>query len=259
MFYPGDPPFIKGTLSGRSRIFEQGQQGSIAILFMIKEALDLLWQVLVHKSHYMKWKHNKKGLASSSLAIVAALGSSLCCIVPVLALLAGVSGMASSFSWLSPLSPYLGTLALIALAFAWYREWRSGTDPQGCASCAEGEEKRKVWRTRAPLILSTLLVVGMLGFPYYSGWFLKGGDGEAMTASEGGQELVLKVEGMTCTGCEKSIEHALGQQDGVLHADAEYEKGRALVRYRANEVEKKELVESIEKGPGYEVTGTRKR
>ncbi|MFB6258781.1 MAG: mercuric transporter MerT family protein [Flavobacteriales bacterium] len=207
----------------------------------------------------MKEKRNNKGLASSTLAIVAALGSSLCCIVPVLALLAGISGFASSFSWLSPLSPYLGTIALCALAFAWYREWRSGKDPQACASCAEGTEKRQAWRTRLPLILSSFLVVGMLGFPYYSGWLLQGGGGEAKADVEGAQEMILKVEGMTCTGCEKSVESALGQKQGVIRAKAKYEEGQALVRFDPKKVRKKELVKSIENGPGYDVIGTRKK
>ena len=38
--------------------------------------------------------------------IIASLGASLCCITPVLAVLAGSAGLASTFSWLDPFRPY---------------------------------------------------------------------------------------------------------------------------------------------------------
>lgn len=36
----------------------------------------------------------------------AAVGASLCCITPVLAVLAGSTGMASTFSWMEPFRPF---------------------------------------------------------------------------------------------------------------------------------------------------------
>ena len=38
--------------------------------------------------------------------LLTAFAASLCCITPVLALVAGTSGLASSFSWLEPARPY---------------------------------------------------------------------------------------------------------------------------------------------------------
>ena len=37
--------------------------------------------------------------------LLTAFAASLCCITPVLALVAGTSGLASSFSWLEPARP----------------------------------------------------------------------------------------------------------------------------------------------------------
>jgi mercuric ion transport protein len=54
--------------------------------------------------------------------IVAAIVASLCCIAPVIALLAGTSSMASTFSFLEPARPYLIGLTIALLGFAWYQK-----------------------------------------------------------------------------------------------------------------------------------------
>jgi mercuric ion transport protein len=54
-----------------------------------------------------------------------AISASLCCITPLLALLAGTSGLSSSFSWLDPLRPYLIGLTVLVLGFAWYQKLKS--------------------------------------------------------------------------------------------------------------------------------------
>ena len=46
----------------------------------------------------------KNKLAVTS--ILTAITASLCCITPVLALIAGTSGVASTFSWIEPFRPY---------------------------------------------------------------------------------------------------------------------------------------------------------
>ena len=51
--------------------------------------------------------------------LLTAFAASLCCITPVLALVAGTSGLASSFSWLEPARPYFIGLTILVLGFAW--------------------------------------------------------------------------------------------------------------------------------------------
>ena len=53
--------------------------------------------------------------------MLTAITASLCCITPVLALIAGTSGIASTFSWIEPFRPYLIGLTFLVLGFAWYR------------------------------------------------------------------------------------------------------------------------------------------
>jgi len=50
--------------------------------------------------------------------VLAAIGASLCCVTPVLAVLAGSTGLASSFSSMEPFRPYLIALTVIVLAYA---------------------------------------------------------------------------------------------------------------------------------------------
>ena len=54
--------------------------------------------------------------------LLTAITASLCCITPVLALIAGTSGIASTFSWIEPFRPYLIGLTILVLAFAWYQK-----------------------------------------------------------------------------------------------------------------------------------------
>ena len=51
--------------------------------------------------------------------LLTAFAASLCCITPVLALVAGTSGLASRFSWLEPARPYFNGLTILGLGFAW--------------------------------------------------------------------------------------------------------------------------------------------
>ena len=52
--------------------------------------------------------------------VLTAIAASLCCITPVIALLAGGSSVAANFSWIEPARPYLIGLSIAVLTFAWY-------------------------------------------------------------------------------------------------------------------------------------------
>ena len=72
--------------------------------------------------------------------LLTAITASLCCITPVLALIAGTSGIASTFSWIEPFRPYLIGLTILVLGFAWYQKLK----PQKEIDCdCEMDEKTK--------------------------------------------------------------------------------------------------------------------
>ena len=58
---------------------------------------------------------------------------------------------------------------------------------------------------------------------------------------------VLKIEGMTCTGCELRIEKALRKLDGVVEARAMFGNSQTYVTYDARVIGLEQIVEAIEK------------
>jgi hypothetical protein len=114
----------------------------------------------------MKTENNSRAL--TGVGIFAALAASLCCITPVLALLAGASGAASAFSWLDPARPYLVGLAVIVLGYAWYKSLittkGAKCGPYGICKI----ENKSFLASRTFLNIITILAIGLMAFPYYS-------------------------------------------------------------------------------------------
>lgn len=96
-------------------------------------------------------------------AILAALGASLCCILPVVVAVAGV-GSAALGAKLEPLRPYLVAATAALLTYAFYQAYRRRECAPG-ETCAVPENRRRsrivLWAVAA---VATLLVA----FPYYA-------------------------------------------------------------------------------------------
>jgi copper chaperone len=45
------------------------------------------------------------------------------------------------------------------------------------------------------------------------------------------QEIVIRIQGMTCGGCVASVRRVLGAVPGVAQAEVSLEKGEARVRF----------------------------
>ena len=68
------------------------------------------------------------------------------------------------------------------------------------------------------------------------------------------KKITFKVSGMHCNGCSASIGRALGRLDGIEHAEADYPKGTADVKYNEKAIDKEKIIETIE-NLGYKVEG----
>jgi Cu+-exporting ATPase len=58
-------------------------------------------------------------------------------------------------------------------------------------------------------------------------------------------EVVIPVEGMTCGGCEQTIQEGVGKLPGVSRVRASHKEKRAWVSYDAARVQPARIVEEI--------------
>lgn len=175
--------------------------------------------------------------------LFAAFVASLCCVTPVFAFLAGIGGVASTFSWVEPFRPYLIGLTTLLLGFAWYQKLRPKWDPE-CAC----EENPSFWQTKGFLGIVTVLAALLLAFPYYSDAFFPKQDKQVVYVQESQvQTITWDIKGMTCTGCEATVENAASGVNGVLEADASYDTGQATVKYDRSNTNQETIKAAINK------------
>ena len=73
----------------------------------------------------------------------------------------------------------------------------------------------------------------------------------SVLAFAGGEKVQLKVEGMTCGGCEKGVKAAIESVEGVSGTEVSYQTGLAMVEFDGEEANVKQIIKSIKKA-GYE-------
>ena len=185
--------------------------------------------------------------------LLSAIAASLCCITPVLALIAGTSGIASTFSWIEPARPYLIGLSIAVLAFAWYQRLKPvQADDCGCAV----DEKPKFIQSKSFLVIVTLFAALMMAFPYYSKIFFPKVEKQVIIVEKSNiQTAEFTIKGMSCTGCEEEVKHELNKLNGIIKADVSYSNRNALIKFNNSKTD----IPAIEKAiniTGYTVTKT---
>lgn len=185
-----------------------------------------------------------------SLGVLTALASSLCCITPLLALVAGTSGVASNFSWLEPARPYLMGLTALFLGFAWYQKLK----PQPVvADCCQVEGKAKTPFMQSTLFLGivTSLAVALTAFPYYSKNLM------AMPQTANTQQFSqvecaeFEVKGMTCESCELHVTGAINGLTGIQSVKTSYANNNTVVEFDPKQVNISQIQQAID-STGYE-------
>jgi copper chaperone CopZ len=189
----------------------------------------------------------------AGLGILTAISASLCCITPILALLAGTSGMASTFSWVEPFRPYLIGLTILVLGFAWYQKLKPvKSDDCGCAT----ELKTKFIDSKLFLGLITIFALTMLAFPYFSKAIYTETETKqtALPIDKATIETEeFKIKGMTCESCELHITAALNKDKGILNSKVSYSNGNAIVQFDQSKTDKLKIKQAIN-STGYKVT-----
>jgi mercuric ion transport protein len=110
----------------------------------------------------------------SALAIVgagmAAIGASICCVVPLVLVLMGISG-----AWIANLTaldrwrPWFTAATVLCLVVAFWHLYGPASRCRTDGSCVEPRTlaQRRRWLWSATVVIALLLL-----FPYYIGWFL---------------------------------------------------------------------------------------
>jgi copper chaperone CopZ len=183
--------------------------------------------------------------------LLAAITASLCCITPVLALIAGTSGIASTFSWIEPFRPYLIGLTILVLSFAWYQKLKVKKEID--CEC-DMDEKPKFIQSKTFLGIVTVFAIVMLAFPYYSGIFYPNTEKQIIVVNKSDIKTTeFKISGMTCAGCEEHVNHEVNKLNGIVNLRASYENGNAIIEFDKTKTNETEIEKAIN-STGYKVT-----
>ena len=198
-------------------------------------------------------KTDKKLIGAGLLTAIAA---SLCCITPVLALIAGTSGLASTFSWLEPFRPYFIGLTILVLAFAWYQKLK----PKKQIDCnCESEEKPKFSQSKMFLGIVTAFAIVMLAFPYYAHIFYPKTEKQVIVVDKSNVQTVeFTISGMTCASCEEHVNHEVNKLSGIIKSTASFENENAIVEFDNSKTNIAEIEKAIN-GTGYSVTDKKEK
>jgi len=196
----------------------------------------------------MKKQNNYKIILTG---IFTAFAASLCCITPIIALIAGTSGIASTFSWLEPFRPYFIGLTILFLGFAWYQKLK----PKKQIDCnCDTEEKQKFIQSKIFLGIITAFTLIMLAFPYYSNIFYPKTEKQILIVDKSNiQKVEFTISGMTCASCEEHVNHEVNTLSGIISSNTSYENGKTVVEFdksKTNIIE----IEKIINSTGYSVT-----
>jgi copper chaperone CopZ len=80
-----------------------------------------------------------------------------------------------------------------------------------------------------------------------------GGHKQEKSTDQGEASLIeVKIEGMTCTGCEQTIQRNVGKLEGIKSVKATFTDGRAVIEYFPGTVDTLKIKNAIT-GSGYKV------
>ena len=189
----------------------------------------------------------------TSAGVFSAFAASLCCITPVIALLAGSSSIAANFSWIEPARPYLIGLSIAVLTFAWYQKLKPAKTNDMDCNC-ETIKKASFLQTKGFLGIVTLFAILMMTFPLYARIFYPKPKVQAaiVTAVDNQQQVKFTIQGMTCEGCEENVNNELSKVAGILTYKTSYASKSSLVTFDKSKVGVNTIAAAINK-TGYTV------
>ena len=189
----------------------------------------------------------------TSAGVLSAFAASLCCITPVIALLAGSSSIAANFSWIVPARPYLIGLSIAVLALAWYQKLKPAKTKDMDCNC-DTTKKPSFLQTKTFLGIVTLFTILMMTFPLYAKMFYPKPKVQVaiVAAVDNKQQVKFTIQGMTCEGCEEHVNNELSKVAGVIAFKTFYATRSSLVTFDKSKVDVKTIEAAINK-TGYKI------
>ncbi len=195
----------------------------------------------------MSNEKNNKILLGSGLVL--ALTSSLCCIVPALAIISGTGSAVAAFSWAAPLRPYLLVATVLILGFAFYQAYK----PKAKDECA-CETKRSFLQSKSFLWIVAAVSLLLSAFPYYAKYLQPQiPQQQAANHLPNQQQAVLHLQGMDCEACEGHVNNALLKKKGVQQVHTSYPQGTVTIQFDSTSISLQQLAGVIENETGYKV------
>ncbi len=180
--------------------------------------------------------------------ILSAIAASLCCITPVIALLAGGSSIAANYAWIEPARPYLIGLSIAVLTLAWYIKLKPVKANEIDCNC-ETTKKASFLQSKTFLSIVTVFAILMMTFPLYARMFYPKPQIKAAIVAtiDNRQQVKFTVQGMTCEGCEEHVNNELSKVNGVLTYKTSYANKSSLVTFDKSKVDVKTIEAAINK------------
>ncbi len=165
-------------------------------------------------------------------SVIAAVGASLCCILPIVAAVSGLGVFAAGVSF-EKWRPYLlgltGTLLAAGFILA-YRDYKKACVPGSL--CATRPMSR--WNFLA-LGFVALVVFALAAFPYYSGTVAQAVAPQARPSIPVGSTSLVTatfwVPDMNCPACATSLTTSFKRLPGVADAKVDFDGRKAVVTY----------------------------
>jgi len=177
--------------------------------------------------------------------VITSILASLCCITPVLAVLAGSTGMASTFSWMEPFRPYLIALTILVLSYAWWDKLKPVKEDIECACEPDENSNVSFWYSTTFLVIITLFSGVMLSFPYWGDTFISSNKEAIVIQKQNLQKIEVNIEGMTCKACEATIEKVVLDTGYVGRVKASSDKKNAIIRFDKSKINVDKIVKAI--------------
>ena len=182
------------------------------------------------------------------VAVLTSASASLCCIVPILAVIGGSSSLVSTVSLLEPFRPFFIGGTVLLLGFAWYGSFKS--EPKDECGCVP--KQKSFFQSRKFLVGITVLSLLLLSFPSYSKYFMQDNPSSVIVDQEKTKKVTLGVSGMTCASCEHHIESEVIKLTGVSSVKASYENKTTIIEYNPLKVDEAKIIAAINE-TGYTV------